>query len=221
MPRIARIVVEEYPHHITQRGNYCQKVFSEDEDYTTYLNWIKEYSKKFNFDILAYCLMPNHVHFIAIPKKKNSLAKAFNSSHMRYSQYYNRKNNLTGHLWQGRFYSCVLDEKHLLQAVRYIETNPVRAKLVQKAEDWPWSSAKCHITDKEDILPLKDIKDIIEIDNWPSYLTQKEEDTIIQKIRLNTLTGRPLGSDSFISKLEKLFGKRLHALPRGRPKKGK
>lgn len=221
MPRIARIVAEDYPHHITQRGNYSQKTFSNKEDYIAYLNWIKEYSRKFSLDIFAYCLMPNHVHFIATPRNQNSLAKTFNSSHMRYSQYYNRKNNTTGHLWQGRFYSCVLDEKHLLSAVRYIENNPVRAGLTQKAESWPWSSAEYHITNKGGILSLKNIRDLFKIDNWQNYLAQKEEDVLIQKIRLNTLTGRPLGSELFVSKLENLFGKRLHALPRGRPKNEK
>ncbi len=219
MPRIARIVLEEYPHHITQRGNYRQKVFLKDEDYIAYLNWIKEYSKKFNLDILAYSLMPNHIHFIAIPHKADSLAKTFNFSHMRYSQYFNKKNNATGHLWQGRFYSCILDETHLLQAIRYIENNPVRAKLVKRAEDWPWSSANYHITNKEGILTIKDVKDLLDITNWQAYLNKKEEALTIDKLRLHTLTGRPLGADQFILKLEKIFGKRLKALPRGRPRK--
>ena len=219
MPRIARIVVPHYPHHITQRGNYRQTVFTNDIDYKFYLERLNEYSRKYKFLILAYCLMPNHVHFVAIPEEKYSLAKTLNACHMRYAHYFNRKNHLTGHLWQGRFYSCVLDENHLYATVRYVENNPVRAKLVKKAWQWDLSSAKAHLEEESSILALDDINKYIEIDNWKSYLTQKEDEEIIKEIRKNTLTGRPVGSDTFITKLERLFGKRLKALPRGRPKK--
>ena len=103
MPRVARIVAPGYPHHITQRGNYAQEVFPEDSDRQQYLEWIAEYSKKHEVSLLGYCLMGNHVHFIAVPRKDDSLAKTFNAAHMRYSQYINKKRNVRGHLWQGRF----------------------------------------------------------------------------------------------------------------------
>ena len=118
MPRIARVVIKDCPHHITQRGNYKQIVFSEHNDYQKYIEWLSDYCQKHKLTILGYCLMPNHVHFIAIPHQTDSLAKTFNNCHMRYSQYYNKKNNATGHLWQGRFFSCALDEKHLYEAIR-------------------------------------------------------------------------------------------------------
>jgi putative transposase len=127
MPRIARVVAVGLPHHITQRGNYRQDVFFDTDDRRQYLLWIGEYSAKYGLSVLAYCLMQNHVHFIAIPREANSLAKTFNAAHMRYSQYFNKKLKQRGHLWQGRFYSCVLDESHLMLASRYIERNPVRA----------------------------------------------------------------------------------------------
>ena len=106
-----------------------------------------EYSKKYNLSLFAYCLMDNYVHFIAIPRKEESLAKVFSITHMRYSQYFNnnKKKNTSGHLWQGRFYSCVLDKPHLLVALRYMEKNPVRAGIVEKAWQWKWSSATAHI----------------------------------------------------------------------------
>ncbi len=134
MPRMARVVAVGLPHHITQRGNYRQDVFLNADDKGRYLAWVQEYSVKYNLSILAYCLMQNHIHFIAIPNQPDSLARAFNSAHMRYSQYFNSKLKRRGHLWQGRFYSCVLDESHLVLAARYIERNPVRAGLVEK----PW-----------------------------------------------------------------------------------
>ena len=134
MPRSARTVAVNYPHHITQRGNFRQNVFEDDIDKKNYLAWIEEYSRRYGLTLLSYCLMQNHVHFIAIPHKEDSLARTFNTAHMRYSQYYNKKINTAGHLWQGRFFSCVMDDKHLLAATRYIERNPVRAHLENRGQ---------------------------------------------------------------------------------------
>jgi len=218
MPRIARLVVVGIPHHITQRGNYKQEVFSGREDYCRYLEWLKEYKGKHNLSVLAFCLMPNHVHFIAIPYKEDSLAKTFNTCHMRYSQYHNKKQQVTGHLWQGRFYSCPLDEGHLYEAIRYIENNPVRAKLAKDPSKWPFSSARHHLGCEKSILPLADIKEYLTIEDWDKYLKERNEQSIIEKIKASTLTGRPSGSDAFIDCLEKRFGIRLKPLPEGRPK---
>ncbi|HHT9117847.1 MAG TPA: transposase [Candidatus Hypogeohydataceae bacterium YC38] len=110
MPRIARAVAPDYPHHVTQRGNYQQTVFEDKEDRMQYLYWLKEYSRKYDLRIWAYCLMSNHVHFICVPGNADSLSKTFNTLHMRYSQHINRKKGMKGHLWQGRFFSCILDE---------------------------------------------------------------------------------------------------------------
>ena len=157
MPRIARIVAVGLPHHITQRGNYRQEVFLDDSDRRQYLSWIQDYSLKYRLSILAYCLMPNHVHYIAIPQEEDSLAKTFNIAHMRYSQYFNKKIKAGGHLWQGRFYSCILDEPHLLMAAKYIERNPVRARLVKKPWEWRWSSAPAHIGMESMLFNLDDL----------------------------------------------------------------
>lgn len=222
MPRIARIVAVELPHHITQRGNYKQKVFSDDNDRRKYLSWIQEYSHKYNLSILVYCLVPNHVHFIAIPHREDSLAKTFNTAHMRYSQYFNKRIQTTGHLWQGRFYSCVLDETHLIVAARYIERNPVRANIIEKPWQWKWSSALAHINKEEkSSLKLTDLFKIIDMsyDSWKQYIDSKEDKKELDNIRTHTLTGRPLGTMTFIEELEKRFDRRLVALPKGRPKK--
>jgi putative transposase len=219
MPRIARVVATGYPHHITQRGNYKQNTFTASVEYSRYLKWLDEYSRANKLSILAYCLMPNHVHFVAIPEKEDSLAKTFNACHMRHSQYFNKKNGMTGHLWQGRFYSCILGESHLYAAVRYIENNPVRAQLVERAEDWKWSSAKTHLNKDRNILSLAQVSTFLDIPHWGNYLAQSDDDTITAKIRANTLTGRPSGDDTFVLKLEKLLGRRLRPLPVGRPRK--
>ena len=223
MPHIARIVAVGLPHHITQRGNYRQDVFLDDNDRVQYLSWLKEYSTKFGLSILVYCLMQNHIHFIAIPNRKDSLSKTFNSSHMRYSQYFNRKRKVTGHLWQGRFYSCVLDEPHLITAARYIERNPVRAGMVKKPWQWRWSSAQAHIDNKRYLINLENLFKLIDMskDSWREFIDSEDDPQTIEDVRKYTLSGRPLGTISFIEKLEKKFGRRLRALSRGRPKKKK
>ena len=224
MPRIGRIVAVGLPHHITQRGNYGQKIFLDREDRKRYLDLISEYSHKYKLSILSYCLMNNHVHFIGIPRNKDSLSKTFNTSHMKYSQYFNKKKGERGHLWQGRFYSCVLDEKHLIAAGRYVERNPVRAKLTDKPWKWRYSSAGVHIGEKEDnLFKLSDFFEYADIrkSGWKRYIEREEKEGEIERIEKHTNAGRPLGGIDFIEKLEKKFKRRLRPLAWGRPKKKK
>ena len=141
MPRISRAVAIGFPHHITQRGNYRRNVFENEADYLHYIDWLVLYSDKYLLEIWAYCLMGNHVHFIVLPLNADSIARTFNTLHMRYAQCINRRHKQAGHLWQGRFVSCVLDERHLYAGIRYVEKNPVRAGVVRKPQDYRWSSA--------------------------------------------------------------------------------
>jgi len=219
MPRIARAVATNHPHHITQRGNYRQTVFETDKDYKQYLEWLKIYSEKYGLELWAYCLMKNHVHFVCVPKRKDSLALTFNTLHMRYAQHINRRRKVHGHLWQGRFYSTILDELHVHTAVRYVESNPVRSGIVTKAEQYPWSSARAHTAGTTHDLLSTNCYLLSEVKDWKKYLREEEEKKLIHDIRKNTLTGRPCGDEGFIRKLERAFGRRLQALPHGRPRK--
>lgn len=221
MPRIPRVVGVGYPHHITQRGNYGQTVFKEEEDYIKYLRWLKEYSKKYLTKIWAYCLMSNHIHFVGVPMKEDSFARTFNTLHMRYAQYYNRKRRAKGHLWQGRFYSTVLDERHLYTAIRYVERNPVRVGIVEEPWEYKWSSARAHINKEAHPILSDDCYLIKEINEWRAYLMEREKGAVINNIRENTRTGRVCGKESFIRRIENLLGRKLVALPRGRPHKKK
>jgi len=221
MPRVARITAIGYPHHVTQRGNYRQRVFKSQNDYKQYLSWLKEYSDKNALDIWAYCLMPNHVHFICVPQNSDSLARTFNTLHMRYAQYVNKKQGMCGHLWQGRFYSCILDEKHLFAAVRYVENNPVRAGLVQEPEEYPWSSAKGHVTKGGDIILCNDSYIHNDIKDWLSYLKSDTDSDVVEGIRAKTRIGRPYGEDAFTARIGKKLSIELTARRRGRPKKVK
>lgn len=223
MARIARVVAVGYPHHITQRGNNRQPVFSNDADREKYLTLVKTYSQKYHQEILAYCLMTNHVHFIVISREEETLAKAFNFTHMRYSQYYNKKMGMSGHLWQGRFYSCVMDEKHVYAGVRYIERNPVRAKMVKKPWEWRWSSARAHCEmEREDRLGVNRLFKYIEKDGkWAAYIAENDLREDMELIRKQTRKGLPIGNEGFIKKLENKLARAIRAMPRGRPKKKK
>jgi REP-associated tyrosine transposase len=221
MARIARAVAVEYPHHITQRGNYRQTVFKSDKDYILYLEWLKTYAEKYSVRIWAYCLMGNHVHYIAVPMKSDSFAKTFNTLHMRYSQFVNKRGNAAGHLWQGRFFSCALDEKHLYAAVRYVENNPVRAGIVDRADEYRWSSAKAHVSGTEDAVLDKNCYLLSAIKDWKKYLGEDQDDTAVKNIRKHTQSGWPCGNDVFINEIEHLLVRKLSAGPKGRPGKGK
>ena len=180
-----------------------------------------DYSRKYNLTVLAYCLMNNHVHFIVLPKDEKSLGDAFRIVHTRYAQYFNKKMHSAGHLWQGRYYSCVLDERHLLAVARYVERNPVRVKVVKTPADYVWSSAKSHtVVPNNDIIDASQLFRYIEVEQgqWKEFIDKGDEPDEVATIRKYTLTGRPLGNAAFIQKLEKIFDERLHALPIGRPK---
>jgi putative transposase len=138
---------------------------------------------------------------------------------MRYLQYFNKKKNKKGHLWQGRFYSCILDERHLYGAVRYVENNPVRAAIVKEPHEHRWSSAKAHVSGESALVLRNDCYLVEEIKDWLSYLMEKDDKTLIENIKSSTRTGRPCGDEVFIQKIENLLDRRLNALPKGRPRR--
>jgi len=220
MPRVARIVVPEVPHHITQRGNNRQDVFFVDDDRRVYLELLKQQSSRFGLNIIGYCLMTNHVHIVGTPLGDESLARAVGRTHFLYTQYINRFHKRSGHLWQNRFHSCPLDEYHLWQALCYLERNPVRARMVRKAWRYDWSSARAHVDGKDptDMLDIKKWSRKWGGDEWRDALQEPQDEDLILRLRSSTHTGRPLGRDSFISKLESVVGRRLRPLPVGRPR---
>jgi len=208
---------------VTQRGNNRQDVFFVDDDRRAYLAMLGRQSEKFGLRVLGYCLMTNHVHLIAVPQREESLAKAVGRTHFAYTQYVNRLHGRSGHLWQNRFHSCALDDEHYWAAMRYVERNPVRAGLVRRAWRYPWSSAAAHCGGRDDT-GLLDLDAWAEESvgwDWRAALREPQDERIVAALRLGTSRGRPLGSDSFISKLEHLVGRRLRPLPVGRPRKKK
>jgi putative transposase len=150
MARLARVVAPLIPHHVTQRGNRRQQVFFTDDDYRAYLDLLGEHTRLADVQVWAWCLMPNHVHLMLVPSSAEALRTALAKAHRRYSRLINFREGWRGFLWQGRFASCPLDERHALAAARYIELNPVRATLAPDAACWPWSSAAAHLTGQGD-----------------------------------------------------------------------
>lgn len=181
MPRTARIVAPDFPHHIVQRGNRRMNVFFKPNDYQFYLDLLKEWSKEARVDIWAYCLMPNHVHIVGVPEDTDSLRLMMSQVHKRYTMLINRREEWTGHLWQGRFASYVMDEAYALSAVRYVELNPVRSGLVEKPEDYRWSSARHHIHGVADpVLNDETIRSMVP--DWQTYLQQAEHKNVLHAL---------------------------------------
>jgi putative transposase len=215
MARFARAVAAGVAHHITQRGVDQQKVFFSDADRRTYLECLTSYCTQAGVRILAYCLMSNHVHLVAVPEEVKSLGVALRRAHGRYSLYLNSRRQRSGHLWQNRFYSCAMDEKHLWAALRYVERNPVRANLVIRPEEYEWSSAAAHVG-----LPSLCSTSLLDWqfhaaaggkERWIELLAEPDELLAIRSLQRGTFTGRPVGNAEFITKLEEQLGRPLAA----------
>ena len=203
-----------FPHHVTQRGNRRQQTFFKNEDYEIYIGLMAEWCARFDVLIWAYCLMPNHVHLIAVPSSMDGLRRAIGEAHRRYTRHVNFREGWRGHLWQGRFASYVMDEPYALAAARYVEMNPVRAGLVKRPQDYPWSSAAAHISGTEDALltvsPLRKMKK-----NWERFLLQSTDGETAVLIKQHDRTGRPVGSKNFLEKLERILDRPLFPQKRG------
>jgi len=204
MPRIARVVVPGAPHHVTQRGVRRYDIFRDVTDRLDYLKVIAKSCRQFRLHILSYCLMTNHVHFIAVPDEVDSLYRVFHRAHGIYAQNFNVKYGLVGHLWQGRPYSCVLEESHFWNAIRYVEQNPVRAGMVERAVDYPWSSAASRCGLRSD--PLVEVQTLdlptgIGIANGADWLDGTLVSDSVQYLRTCTRTGKPCGEDAFVKQV--------------------
>ena len=220
MPRIARIIAVQCPHHITQRGNNRADVFFDDEDRVFYLETLGSYCRRCHVEVRAYCLMTNHVHILAVPANQEVLPRCIGGTNLLYTQHINRKYRRSGRLWQNRFYSTVIEtESYLWTAARYIEQNPVKAKLVSNPEDYTWSSCLSNIGGKEDeLVNGRGWLDDKERESYRIFLLQQDLEGD-NKIRRATATGRPLGSEEFIVNLEMQLSRRLLTGKAGRPKK--
>ncbi len=196
------------PHHVTQRGNHRESVFFAPGDPEAYLELLRNHARRAGLAVFAYCLMPNHTHTVAVPSSKDSLERALQPVHSQYAQRVNRMRGIVGHLWQGRFHSCALDADHFLNAVRYVERNPVAAGLVARAEDYRWSSAAAHCGLRADPLlePASGSSVLKGIANWSDWLAIRVPEECQKLLQRNSRLGLPCGSEKFVEELEKLAG---------------
>ncbi len=214
MSRIARLVVPGLPHHVTQRGNGHSRVFFDDADYELFLNLLIENCRAAGVSCWAFCLMPNHMHAILVPKSEDGLRAALAPTHRRYAGLINARRRKTGHFWQGRFGAAVMDEAHLAATFRYILRNPVEAHLSEKPESWRWSSARAYLKDRADGLTqtgpmlsrFPDIRALL------SAKSSVYGDIIV---RDDETIGRPLGSAVFLKAMERKTGRSLQPAKRG------
>jgi putative transposase len=214
MARLARVVIPGMPHHVTQRGNGRSRVFFSETDYALYRDLLAASCRSAGVEVWAWCLMPNHVHLILVPPDEDGLRRALAPVHRRYAGIIHQRRRRTGHFWQGRFGAVVMDEEHLAAAYRYVSLNPVRARLVARAQDWKWSSVRAHLGRIDDgltdVRPARDrfrrFADLLEGPGDPEAIT---------RLRQGESIGRPIGSPDFLAKIETLTARVLQPGKRG------
>lgn len=225
MARLPRLVVPNQPHHVIQRGIDQQLIFRDTADHLFFLDRLREGARQFNVAIYAYVLMPNHLHLLVSPADKDGLARMMQWVGRHYVPYFNQKYHRSGTLWQGRYRAAVMDaERYLMMCSRYIDLNPVRAGLVNSANDYPWSSYQHHVGIKADPMltehPLYWALGNTPFEREAAYRRAVEQGLDEQEVRTlseATLKGWALGSDKFKTSLEKQVKRRVQPSRRGRP----
>jgi putative transposase len=214
MARLARVVVPDHPHHVTQRGNGRARTFFEDHDYALYRDLLAEHCRAAGVEVWAWCLMPNHVHLILVPSDPDGLRRALARVHRHYAGVIQARRKRNGHFWQGRFGAVAMDEAHLAAALRYVSLNPVRARLVERAQDWRWSSTRAHLRSRDDgLTALAPIRD--RFPRFADLLDSEPEADLFGSLRAAETIGRPLGHDRFLARIERSTGRLLKPGKRG------
>jgi putative transposase len=219
MARLARLTIPGLPHHVTQRGNGRAQTFFSDADYRLYRDLLAASCREGGVAVWSWVLMPNHVHLVLVPEDADGLRRVLARVHRLYAGHVHAREKRTGHFWQGRFGAVAMDEAHLLAALRYVALNPVRARLVDRPEAWPWSSVHAHLSGEDDgitaIAPVRDL-----CPDFAAFLGVEPEKGAIERLRKAECIGRPLGDEAFLNHLEDLTGRTLKpGKPGRRPKR--
>ena len=219
MARIGRFVVPGLPHHVTQRGNRRETLFFSNEDYALYRDLLGEACGREGVAVWSYCLMPNHVHLILTPSTPEGLGRALGKAHRRYSAFVNVRMRVTGHLFQGRFSSVVLDEPHLRASARHIALNPLRARLVERTDAWPWTSTAALLTGRND--GLVEVAPLLARchGRFADWLDAEEDEAATAALRAAETIGRPLGGADFLDRIAAMAGRDPRPGTRGRKKR--
>lgn len=214
MARLARVVIPGHPHHVTQRGNGRARTFFGEDDYALYRDLLATNCAAAGVEVWAWCLMPNHVHLVLVPTDPDGLRRALARVHRAYAGTIQARRKRTGHFWQGRFGAVAMDEEHLAAALRYVSLNPVRARLVERAQDWRWSSTRAHLRGKDDgVTALAPIRE--RFPRFADFLDEEPDAEMFARLRAAESIGRPIGDDRFLARLERLTKRSLKPGKRG------
>ena len=230
MPRNARIIINDYPHHIIQRGHNRQVVFASDNDYLVYLDNLREWKEKFGCKVYAYCLMTNHVHLIIDPGPDgNNLSMLMKRVAGRQTRHVNKTEGRSGTLWEGRYKSSPISmDDYLLACCRYIELNPVRAGIVAAPEAYRWSSYGAKVgTTKQNWLDFDPL--YLGLASTAKKRQERYRDFVLgtiaeketEQIRRSIQRGQLTGTGKFVEEIEEKTGKRIEFRGQGRPRKTK
>jgi len=225
MPRKPRVSIAGVPEHVIQRGNNRQAIFVDDSDMKAFVTWLKDYAEKYDVAIHSWVFMTNHFHLLCTPLSQSAVSLLMQSLGRRYVQYFNRRHERTGTLWEGRFRSCMVQaEDYVIELYRYIELNPVRAGMVNDPTQYSWSSYQCNgLGKKSSLLTPHPLYQNLGKTNETRQANYRElfrysvEDRLLDNIRQTANSGLVLGNDRFVEKVETKTGKQLHECKRGRP----
>jgi putative transposase len=213
-------------YHVINRGNNGQPVFHGEGDYVAFLKAVADLQERKPFDLYGYCLMSNHIHLLLRPRE-GTISRIVQSLLVSHTQRYHRFHHSGGHVWQGRFKSPVIqDDDHLLTVLRYIEANPLRARMVEHAGEYRWSSFACHGNGRADILLAPTVpyealaaRAAARQRRWSAYVHQTPDENELAAIRRSSETGLPYGERSWVDRLCRRLKLDLTIRPRGRPRK--
>ena len=225
MARLQRATPTGIPVHILHRGNNRQACFKNNGDYSAFLWWLREYSEKFMVEIHTWALMENHYHLLCTPRIEDGLSRMIQALGRQYVRYFNRLNQRTGTLWEGRYRSCLVQpDSYLLEVYRYIELNPVRAALASNPAEFNWSSYQINASGKPSALckPHAEYLKLGETraecaENYKVMCENGLDEKRLEEIRKSINKGLAFGDEEYKIEVEELTGRRQKALKSGRP----
>jgi putative transposase len=220
MARTLRVALGGYCYHVLNRGNGRRTVFHKDGDFHACVKLLHQADQHVPMRVLAFCLMPNHFHLALRPREDGQLSAYMAwllTAHVR--RYHNHYHS-SGHIWQGRFKSFPIEEdNHLLTVLRYIERNPLRANLVDRAQDWLWSSAAGVADDEAHPRPLLDPGPVTRPEGWLQHVNEPQTEAEVNRLRESLRRGRPFGGLAWMNQTAHRLGLEATLRPIGRPRK--
>ena len=222
MPRLPRVDVSNQCYHVLNRANARLPIYFEEADYILFENILIEAADKFKMRVLNYCLMPNHFHLVLHPRQDGDLARFMQWLTLTHTQRWHAKNQTTGtgHIYQGRYKSFLIqNNNHLLAVIRYVERNPLRAKLVTKAENWRFNSLWIRLHGRPEQKKFLSPWPIPEPSDYLDFVNTPLDSDIEETIRQSITRDRPLGNPGWTDEMIEKYKLEKTTRPRGRPKK--